>query len=202
MAVPDTQAFAALTRFPGHGARERLLNAACQLFYRDGIHAIGIDTIIAEAGVAKMSLYRHFGSKDGLVAAYLEHRNDYWQQLFQTRLLAADMAARDKLLLYFDLIGAWIECGDFHGCAYINADAERVNDSVRAIITQHKAAMRAMLETLAEQAGMSNARAVAAQLHVLAEGAMVTAGLEQSAAPARTARDAARQLIELHNAIR
>lgn len=91
--------------------------------------AVGIDTIIAEAGVAKMSLYRHFGSKDGLVAAYLAHRNAYWQQLFAERLLTPQLPARDKLLLYFDLIGAWIECADFHGCAYINAEAERVNDN-------------------------------------------------------------------------
>lgn len=122
----DTGSFESLTEVAGTSAHDRLLNTARQLFYRHGINSVGIDTIITTAGVAKMSLYRHFGSKDRLVAAYLEHRDPYWQHLFQKRLLALDIPAEEKLLLYFDLIGERFESKDFHGCAYINADAERV----------------------------------------------------------------------------
>lgn len=195
MDIIDTQSFEPLTQVTGDSARDRLLDTACRLFYRHGINSVGIDTIIEEAGVAKMSLYRHFGSKNGLVAAYLEHRDNYWQRMFQDRLLALDIPARDKLLVYFDLIGAWFESKNFCGCAYINADAERVEDDIRAIVTRHKEWTRTMLEDLAEQAGIHNFRVVAAQLYLLSEGAFVAARLERSAEPARVARAAAETLI-------
>lgn len=191
----STKSFDALTEVAGNSARARLLDTACRLFYQYGINSVGIDTIIAKADVAKMSLYRHFSSKDGLVAAYLEHRDEYWRHLFQKRLLALDISAEEKMLLYFALIGEWFESKDFHGCAYINADAERVADDIRAIITRHKASMRQMLEHLAQQSSITNYRVVALQLHLLAEGAMVTAELERSAAPAKVARNAAEKLI-------
>ncbi|HLQ86286.1 MAG TPA: TetR/AcrR family transcriptional regulator, partial [Salinisphaeraceae bacterium] len=154
MDTPEVEPFAALLQVPGRSAHDRLLNAACQLFYQHGINAIGVDTIIEQAGVAKMSLYRIFGSKSALVAAYLEHRDAYWQHFFQRRLLSLDIPAAEKLLLYFDLLDEWFQSPGFCGCAFINAEAQQVTDATRTIIARHKANIRELLQDLAAEAGI------------------------------------------------
>src|ERR1700692_1713481 len=104
-------------------ARERLLAAANQLFYAEGVHTVGIDRVIEHAGVAKATLYSAFGSKDELIRAYLGRRYEGWQARM-TEVLAGYETPRDRLLGVFDWMGEVLKHPDFHGCAFMNATAE------------------------------------------------------------------------------
>src|SRR5882762_1145057 len=105
--------------------RDRLLDAAERLIYRDGINGSGVDTILADASVARMSLYNQFGNKDGLVLAALDRRDRRWMAWYEARVTALAPASQDRVLALFDALGDWFRQPDFHGCAFINA-AERV----------------------------------------------------------------------------
>jgi AcrR family transcriptional regulator len=104
-------------------ARDRILDTAKRLFYRDGFRATGIDRIVAESGVAKMSLYRHFPSKDDLIAAFLDWRHAHWTSWF-TAAVEARLARKAELAAVADALGEWFGQDDFRGCAFINAAAE------------------------------------------------------------------------------
>jgi AcrR family transcriptional regulator len=177
--------------------RERILQAANRLFYADGFHSTGIDRIIAQAGVAKMSLYQHFRSKDELIAAFLERRDDFWCGWLRERVEALGNTPRARLLAVFDALGEWFESADFRGCAFINAAAEFTDakHSARVISRLHKDRVHAYLKELAEAAKMSRPGELAAQLALLVEGAIVTAqaGDVQEAAP--RAKAIARKLL-------
>lgn len=176
-------------------ARERILDAAATLFYERGINAVGVDAVIEAAGVAKMTLYRNFRSKSNLVAAYLRRRDAWWQTTFEAELSAPEMPPAERILHVFEVLRRWFESPDFHGCAYINADAERVDDEVHAVIAAHKQATQAMLERLAREAGAPAPEETGRQLFLLMEGCMVTARLQRSSWPADTARSAARVIL-------
>ena len=188
--------FSGLEGPTGTSAHDRILATACHMFYRHGINAVGIDRIIAESGVAKMSLYRNFGSKQALVEAYLKHRDACWQDVFRDHILALDLPAVDKILAYFDLMHAWLCRPEFSGCAYINATAECTGaNAVTEIIQHHKERNLDLLTTQAAQAGFDHATELAEQLFLLTEGAIVTASISGSPEPMRTAKTAARQLL-------
>ena len=104
-------------------ARERLLAASDELFYRDGVHSTGIDAVIAKAGVAKGSLYYIFGGKDELVAAYLRGRLRAWQQRIEERQAGVD-DPDEKILAIFDAIADYVSLPGFRGCPFVNAAAE------------------------------------------------------------------------------
>src|SRR6478735_1631923 len=112
-----------LEQSPSNSARERLLQAADQLFYEEGIHTVGIDRVIEKAGVAKASLYKNFGSKDELVRAYLARRHAA-RQLRITAKLAEHDAPRDRILAVFDVLVDISSRPGFRGCAFVNASAE------------------------------------------------------------------------------
>lgn len=156
-------------------ARDRLLTAAARLFYDRGIAATGIDAIIAEAGVAKMSLYNTFGSKSALVAAYLEARHQEWLGLYAARVAAlAEDDHRGRVLAVFDAYadhaGSAHEHG-FRGCGLLNAAAELpAGDPGRAAVRRHKEQVEAILAT--------HAGPLAEHLSFLLEGSMARAGLE------------------------
>src|SRR3954452_2395560 len=119
----------ATTQLRGDGARERILSAAYDLFSRRGVRAVGIDAIIAQSGVARMTLYRHFASKEQLVLAYLERREELWTR----RWLQAEVEQRasdpaERLLAIFDVFDAWFRREDFEGCAFINIMLESAAD--------------------------------------------------------------------------
>jgi AcrR family transcriptional regulator len=127
-----------MPRTPGD-ARDRLLAAAGRLFYRHGIAQTGIDTVIAEAGVAKMTLYHHFGSKEGLALAWLETRHEAWMAAFT----AALAGARPGLAGAADAVAAWFDQPGFRGCAFINALCEAVPaPAIAGIALRHKEALR------------------------------------------------------------
>lgn len=165
-------------------ARDRLLDAASTLFYRDGITATGIDAIVKRAGVAKKSLYNHFASKRELVAFYLEARHAEWLALYDARLSQAS-TPRDKVMAVFlayedHALNAY-EHG-FRGCGLLNAAAELpVGDAGRPVVREHKEQVEALLaEHVSEMLGGDSKRAaqLAHHLAFLLEGAMSRAGLE------------------------
>lgn len=178
--------------------RERLLKAAAMLFYRDGIHATGVDAVLAEAKVARRSLYQHFGSKDGLVAAFLERRDREWRDWFDRTVAAVAATPQTRLLRLFDVLESWFRMPSFHGCAFINAAAETGDPrhAIRAAARRHKEMVRARIEEWARAAGAADPAALARALALLAEGAIVTAMVDPDQRAADTAKTLARLAIE------
>jgi AcrR family transcriptional regulator len=183
-------------------ARQRLLEAAARRFYADGLTATGIDTITAEAGVAKMSLYNNFSSKADLVRAYLEARHEEWLALYRRRLEHA-RDPREAVLAVFDAYadhaGLAYERG-FRGCGLLNAAAELpAGDPGRAVVRAHKEEVEGLLAghlgaLLPGRA--DDARSMAEHLAFLLEGAMARAGLEGDAGRLRRARQIASSLLD------
>ncbi|MDI3421519.1 TetR/AcrR family transcriptional regulator [Streptomyces luteolus] len=183
-------------------ARERLLAAAARRFYADGVAATGIDTITAEAGVAKMSLYNNFASKAELVGAYLDARHEEWLGLYRARLERAD-GPRAGVLAVFDAYAdhaASVYEQGFRGCGLLNAAAELpARDEGRAVVRRHKEEVERLIaghlaELLPEQP--DHARELAEHLAFLLEGAMARAGLEGDGARVRRARTLAESLLD------
>lgn len=178
--------------------RERILDAASAAFYRRGIRAVGVDGVIADAGVAKATLYRHFPSKDALVQAFLERRDRRWRAWFEEAVdrLAPDPAARP--LAVFDALGEWFASDDFRGCAFINAAVEITDPAhpARAAVRDHEERLAEHLLNLCREAGLDDPEGASAALFLLVEGAIVCALVEGTDAPARRARAAAERLLE------
>jgi AcrR family transcriptional regulator len=157
---------------PIGNVREQILSTASELFYREGVHAVGIDTIIAQAGVAKSSLYRHFGSKDELIAAYVQSEDDaFWQQW--DRVVAPHQNAHDALLALVQWIGTKIGSPDYRGCPQLNVVAEFPDEThpARRIATNHKAELRRRLTELARRLAVPEPEQVGDQLWLLIDGA-------------------------------
>lgn len=183
-------------------AKERLLKAASELFYNDGIAATGIDTITAKAGVAKMSLYNNFASKADLVQAYVRSRHEEWHKLYKERVRGG-ATPQERILAVFDSYldhAAFQYQRGFRGCGLYNAAAELpVGDPGRAeVAAQKDAAERLMREALQELLPHDSARAadLAEHLSFLLEGAMTRAGLEGHDARLRAARRMAASLLD------
>jgi AcrR family transcriptional regulator len=176
-------------------ARERLLAAADELFYAEGVHTVGIDRIIERAGVAKASLYSCFGSKDELVRAYLEGRHE----IRRSRLLAgleryAD--PRDRLLGVFDVLAELAGTAGFRGCAFYNASAESgPGGPVEEVSLANRAWSRGMFTELARDAGAHDPIALAEQLMILYDGATVSSRMDQRSQAAMIARGVAASLL-------
>lgn len=173
----------------------RLLDAAERLFYRHGVQAVGVDAVVAEAGVATKTLYTHFGSKDGLVAAYLRRRHHRWLEWLRGAVAAAEPGSAQALAV-FDALAEWFHEPDFNGCAFINASGELpAGVNARAIARDHKAALRALLVEVAISVGAADPTMLADQLALLVEGAIVTAHLQGQPQAAVSARSAAAVLL-------
>lgn len=180
--------------------RERVLEAAYELFSRQGIGTTGVDTVIAEAGVAKMTLYRNFGSKEELALAFLQRREERWTYGWVAREVAerADTPA-GMLLAIFDVFGEWFARDDFDGCAFINVMLEMTerDDPVRQAAVRHLANIRTVLAGLAAEAGIEQPESFARQWHVLMKGAIVAAE-EGDVDAARRAREMGELLLRHH----
>jgi AcrR family transcriptional regulator len=175
---------------------DRLLATAGDLFYREGIHSVGIQRVIEEAGVAKASLYAHFKSKDDLVAAYLAQRSEAVRSAIVAEL-ASIAAPVDRLLHLFDRSVAWVASPEFRGCPFQNAQSELACDTHpgRAVLADHRAWMRDLLTGLVQEAGATEAPRLAGALMALLEGAGSRGLAERSPEAARDARWAAGQLL-------
>lgn len=174
-------------------ARARILDTATDLFYRHGINKVGIDTIIAEAGVAKMTLYNHFRSKDELVLAFLEKIYDGWSTWLKERVAASGSAADTRPLAVFAALEEWFATPQFRGCPFISTAAEFRDPSHPA----HRAAwsfkkgLRDYFAELLVSAGYHGAEPLADQMLLLADGAIVRAAMEGGSGSALTAQAAA-----------
>ena len=178
-------------------ARDRLLAAADELFYAEGVHTVGIDRIIERAGVAKASLYSSFGSKEELVRAYLENRH----RLRRERLLAGLERyenPRARLLGVFDVLGELAATPGFRGCAFYNASAESVarGGAVEQVSNANRAWTRGLFTELADDCGVADPAALADQLMILYDGASVGARMDGRPGAAVLARRVAESLVD------
>ena len=175
MAMTEQRAGAVASGFSG---RERVENAAYDLFSRHGVRFVGVDTVISEANVAKMTLYRNFHSKDELILAFLRRREEIWTNGWvraETRRRAGTPI--DQLLAVFELFDEWFRRPDFEGCAFITTMVEYSDRSnvVRKASVEHLAEIRAMLRQLATEAGLAGPDDFARQWHLLMEGSIISA---------------------------
>jgi AcrR family transcriptional regulator len=176
--------------------RERLLSAANELFYEEGIHSVGIDRVIERAGVAKASLYSGFGSKDELVRSYLAARREAREERVRARLAQHD-TPRARLLAIFDLLGESLHEQSFRGCPFLRASAEaRVGSSVRDICDGYRGWMRTLFADLARDAGARAPDELAGQLLLLYDGAVVGAQMDRDPSTAASAGALAAGLID------
>jgi AcrR family transcriptional regulator len=178
-------------------ARGRLLSAATRLFCKNGINATGIDAIINEAGTAKTTLYKLFGSKTNLVHVVLESEGKQWREWFIDALESGGGSAQTKLTRIFPALKHWFRQERFYGCPFINAVGEHDKDQkqFRAIALRHKKIVLAHIEKLAAEMGAAEPEVLAHQLALLIDGAIVAAMVSRDPGVADTAGLAAGSLF-------
>lgn len=178
-------------------ASERLIRTAAEVFRREGFHAAGIDQILREAGVARMTLYNNLGSKEELIARALELTNGEALERMVRRVEELSPEAGGRPLAVFDALGEWFRSGSFLGCLSINAACEFHDPAHPAhrAAAAYKRALRATIERWVEEAGYEGSGALARRLTLLAEGAIVTAHVLGEADAAEAAREAAATLL-------
>jgi AcrR family transcriptional regulator len=177
--------------------RDQLIETAWNLFYRDGYHATGIDRILAESSVAKMTLYHHFRSKEELILAVLEKRGRETLESLRQFLDAKNRSPEKRLEAVFDWLVAWIESKEFRGCAFLKAMAEYQNldDPIHQAALAHKTALTAEITHLVAVAGLKKPKNLPEQLSLLTEGAIVQSHAIGNGTSAFRAREAAKTLI-------
>jgi AcrR family transcriptional regulator len=181
------------------GARERVLETASRLFYERGFHAVGIDEIVATSGVAKMTLYRHFPSKDALIVAYLAQSDDSFCAWFERALDSADRPL-DKLLAVFRALERLAQSPACIGCTFQVSAAEFPDPlhPAHAVAVRHKRDVRSTFARLARDARVRDAAGLADELLMLMDGAWVAARMFRRRSPAAHLVSAAEALIDAH----
>jgi len=178
-------------------ARERLLDAADELFYAEGVHSVGIDRVIEHAGVAKATLYTTFGSKDELVRAYLTGRHEAIKGQLTRELEARYRTPRERLVGVFEVRGETLGRPGFRGCAFAAANAEaRPGSAAQQATADYRDWMRSLLRGLAAAAGAPDPDSLARQLHLLYDGVAATAWLDHDPSVAAVACTAAQTLVD------
>lgn len=178
---------------PRPKARERILETAYELFAQLGIQAVGIDAIVAHAGVARQTLYRHFASKQDLVLAFLSRREQLWtKDWLQGEVQRRATDPDERLLAVFDVFDDWFHSLDFEGCSFINVllEASDHADPVHRASAQYLAAIREFLKDLARRAKIADPDNFARKWHILMKGSIISAG-EGDRDAARRARQVA-----------
>src|ERR1700723_4721371 len=190
---------ARLARGDDESARGRLLSAATRLFCKNGINATGIDALINEAGPAKPTLYKLFGSKNNLVHVVLETEGKEWREWFIDAIESGGGSAQEKLARIFPALKDWFRQERFYGCPFINAVGEHDKDQkqLRAIAMRHKKVVLGYIEKLAGEMGAAEPHMLAHQLGLLMDGAIVAAMVSRDPGVADTAGLAACSLFVL-----
>ena len=176
-------------------ARERLLAAANELFYDEGVHTVGIDRVIERAGVAKASLYNTFGSKDELVRVYLEGRHAVIAARI-TGYIERYGDPRERLLGVFEAQGELFAEPGYRGCAFVSASAESPGEGVSRAADEYRGWVRGLLTGLAADAGAPDAELLGRQLHMIYDGASLSTRMDRDPSAAVTARAAAAALLD------
>jgi AcrR family transcriptional regulator len=177
-------------------AKQRILAAADDLFYNEGIHAVGIDRVIARAGVAKGSLYYSFTGKDDLIQEYLSQRHGKWAERI-TAGIGAKTDPRERILAVYDVLGTLFAQPDYRGCAFMNATAEAAPGSVEAqAATTYRAWIHKLFLDLAVDTAAADPKQLAKTLVLLYDGAVATAQMDKAPEAARSARHTAELILD------
>jgi AcrR family transcriptional regulator len=182
-----------------HSAQERIVETAYELFSRRGIRAVGVDELIEQAGVAKATFYRHFPSKDDVVIAFLERREERWtREWIETEARKRGATAEESLLAIFDLFDEWFHHPDYEGGSFMRVLFElgRTHPVGRESV-RHLENLRRMVRGLAEEAGLQDPGAFALSWHILIQGSIVAAA-EGDVEAASRAKNLACLLIQQH----
>ena len=184
---------------PASTPKEKLFRTAARLFYQHGYRAIGVDTIASEAGIGKMTLYRHFPSKDDLITAFLQASDaDFWEYFEQSTRDAP--TSREKLLAFFKALQAYVISPDCYGCPFINLASEYPDAKYpgHLVALEHKESVRARFFLLAQESGARQPEALANALLLLMDGAYMAARMYAGSPgnPAAGVAEAARLLID------
>lgn len=181
----------------GPKANARLLEAAIGLCCRKGVAATSVDEIVEESGVARMTLYNRYGSKDALIHAALAHEAGVWRAWFFSRLADTPGTPRERLLAWFDIMDEWFRREDYLGCALMNAAMESRNtdEKLAEIIRRHKSHVLEQLRALIHAVGVDDVELVTQQLDLLMDGAIVKAAIKKTPTPALEARKIAEALL-------
>ncbi|MBB4642864.1 TetR/AcrR family transcriptional regulator [Rhizorhapis suberifaciens] len=181
-------------------ARERIIKTASDLFYRFSIHTVGVDRIIAESGVAKMTFYKHFPSKANLVATYLRHKNAAWLHMLATWTEKAGLSPLERVLAIFDALDESFRAPSFRGCPFVKGMAEfgpeANSPDVQATIAAHFEGLREFIASLIEPLALGHPEKAVVQILSLIQGSIVMAQSIRDPAIAAANRDAARLLLE------
>lgn len=181
--------------------KQKLFQTAARLFYQHGYRAIGVDTIAAESGIGKMTLYRHFPSKDELIVAFLRQSNeDFWNYFEQSTKDAP--TAREKLLAFFEALQQYVVGPPCYGCPFINVASEYpdVEYAGHQVALEHKQSVQARFTQLAKEAGARQPEALANALMLLMDSAYMASRMYgvSPGNPATVVAATARQVIDAH----
>lgn len=163
---------------PAAEARERILRTSYELFRREGVTAVGVDRIVAEAGVAKTTLYRHFRSKDDLVVAVIARHEEIWTSgWLEVEVERRATSPRERIVVIFEVLDDWLQDQSFEGCLFINSllEVHKRSSSIRAEAVTAIENVHALLRRFAEESGARDPGALAHQMQILMRGAIVAA---------------------------
>lgn len=180
--------------------RDRILEVASLLFYQNGIRAVGVDTIIAQADVAKMTFYKHFKSKELLVLEFLNRRDEMWREWFVSTVNKLAPRVEDRPLAIFDALEQRFSRKDFRGCAFINTMVEMAdgNHVIHEAATLHKQRVEKIIRSLLSEAGIKKSEELAKAFLLLMDGAIVTAVREKKPGSAAEAKRIAAFLLSTY----
>lgn len=178
--------------------RQHIIDTACRLFYRHGVKTVGVDRVVAEAGIAKATLYSHFPSKETLIVAYLQARHEQILAAMRQSRLGAETVSRARVLRHFETLRTKADSPAFRGCAFMLALAENEDSvAIKQQVLAHKQAVLALfLDELPE--GLLTRDALARQLALLYDGALAQVMTQRSSEPVDTAADCAATMFDAH----
>jgi AcrR family transcriptional regulator len=178
--------------------RDRIMETASTLFYAEGIHAVGVDRVVLDSGVAKATLYQHFRSKEELVAACLQQRSDHWRRHFAEPILSKPGPPVIRVAKVFDTLSRSVSVPQFRGCPFINAAAEYPGQDglVAGVIHSHRARVRRLFADLLAPLPTPRRKELIDQLVLLYDGTMISAQLDWKPKPHRSAKAAVERLLE------
>ena len=178
--------------------RDELVQKATAIFYRHGFQATGMDRLVAETGISKTSIYKHFENKDDLIVATLKLRDEHIRGWLFQRMAELAEAPREQLIAMFDALDEWFAEPDFHGCMFAKACSEFQDPDhpINREATDHVAKLAAQLAEIAERAGLPNPLDIARRLSLLKEGAVVLATMGRGGRPALEAKAIAASIVK------
>ena len=181
--------------------RDELVQKALKAFYRNGFNATGMDTLVAETGISKTSMYKHFRTKEDLIIAVLRLRDEHFRNWLYRRMEELAETPREQLIAMFDALEEWFSEPGYKGCMFIKASSEfqETSHPIHMQSADHKRMLERHMIGLAERADLTNPELVSRQLLLLKEGAIVTAHLGHTENPAQDAKAAAVQIVDLHS---